>query len=209
MADNHTKKNTRTGLAVLFVVALMAGLSYAAVPFYRIFCQITGFGGTTQVAGAAPDKVVDRIVRVRFSGNVSRGMPWRFAPQQQEIAVKLGQKAQISFNAENLSDRAIKGTAVYNVTPNKTGAYFRKIQCFCFTEQILKPHEKVAMPVIFFVDPAMARDPALDDVTDITLSYTFFNESGSGLDKKAEDSYNAPVESVKTETAKASASSVR
>jgi cytochrome c oxidase assembly protein subunit 11 len=207
--DNTTKRrNIRTGFVILSVVLGMAALSYAAVPFYRIFCQVTGFGGTTQVAQAAPakDKILDRIITVKFVANTARNMPWRFAPQQREIDVKLGQKVKISFNAENLSDRTITGTAVHNVTPLKAGVYFEKIECFCFTEQVLKPHEKAILPVVFFIDPALNKDPALDDVTTITLSYTFFDAAGSLLDKSAEDSYNAPAA---TKTAKAPSPSVR
>ena len=209
---NTMQKNTRTGLVILLVVLGMVGMSFAAVPLYRVFCQATGFGGTTQVSLAAPakDKIVDRVITVKLTGNVARDMPWRFAPQQREIAVKLGQKVTVAFNAENPSDLTITGTAVHNVTPNKAGVYFRKIQCFCFTDQVLKPHEKAVLPVTFFVDPALDKDRGMDDVTTITLSYTFFNKGSSDLDKSIEDFYNAPVVAAsKTKTAKASSPPVR
>jgi cytochrome c oxidase assembly protein subunit 11 len=188
--EQQRQKNIRTGLTVLAVVAVMLGLSFAAVPFYKVFCRVTGYGGTTQVAVTAPavDQIINRIVTVKFNSEVARGMPWRFAPQQREIAVKLGSKVLVAYNAENLSDRAITGMAVYNVTPEKAGRYFKKIQCFCFNQQTLKPHEKVNMPVLFFVDPALDKDPELNDLTTITLSYTFFN---ADLDKPEEDSYNS------------------
>jgi cytochrome c oxidase assembly protein subunit 11 len=207
---NTIQKNTRTGLAILLVVLVMVGMSFAAVPLYRIFCQSTGFGGTTQVSLAAPakDKIVNRIITVKLTGNVARDMPWRFAPQQREIAVKLGQKVKINFNAENRSGLTITGTAVHNVTPNKAGVYFKKIQCFCFTDQVLKPHEKAVLPVIFFVDPALDKDRGMDDVTTITLSYTFFNKSSSDLDKSIEDFYNAPV-AASSESKTAGSPSVR
>ena len=166
--------NRHTGFIVFAVVAFMVGLSFAAVPFYRIFCQRTGYGGTTQRAAAAPGKILGRVVTVEFDGNVARGMNWRFAPQQRQVDVRLGQKMLVAFNAENLSDQTVTGTATYNVTPEKVGRYFKKIQCFCFSQQTLKPHERVQMPVLFFVDPALNADPQMDTVNTITLSYTFF-----------------------------------
>ena len=202
--QNTPRKNTRTGLVILLVVLGMIGMSFAAVPLYRLFCQSTGFGGTTQVAQAAPakDQIVNRIITVKLVGNVARDLLWCFAPLQKEIAVKLGQKVTVAFNAENPGDRTITGTAVHNVTPNKAGVYFRKIQCFCFSDQVLKPHEKAALPVTFFVDPALDKDRTMNDVTTITLSYTFFNKGSSDLDKSIEDFYNAPVTASESKAAK-------
>ncbi|HTK83527.1 MAG TPA: cytochrome c oxidase assembly protein [Patescibacteria group bacterium] len=211
-ASDTKQKNRRTVSTVLLVVAVMVGLSFASVPLYRLFCGATGFNGTTGVAktGPAQDKIVDRIIKVRFVGNVARDVPWRFAPQQQEIAVKPGQTVKIAYNAENLSDATIDGTAVHNVTPLKAGYYFKKTQCFCFTDQVLKPHEKAVLPVVFFIDPALDKDHAMDDVTTITLSYTFFNKGSSDLDKTMEDFYNTSAGAVPADkTAKTQSSSVR
>lgn len=206
------RKNRRTVVGILLIVGVMVGLSFASVPLYRIFCGATGFNGTTGLAKAAPGKgkIVDRIITVKFEGNVARDMPWRFSPQERQIDVKLGQKVQISYNAENMGDKTITGTAVHNVTPLKAGFYFRKIQCFCFTDQTLKPHQKAVLPVIFFIDPALDKDRAMDDVTTITLSYTFFNKDSSDLDKSMEDFYNASSgSSPAAKTAKDQSSSVR
>src|SRR5690606_32458145 len=147
---------------------------FAAVPLYRIFCQVTGYGGTTQVAEAAPDHVLDRTMTIRFEGFVNRDLPWHFAPKQHSVTVKVGEPALIFFKAENLSDRPTAGVATVNVTPLKVGQYFSKVQCFCFSEQVLQPGESVDMGVSFFVDPAIAEDRNADEVGTITLSYTFF-----------------------------------
>lgn len=211
-APDTNKKNRRTASTVLLVVAIMIGLSFASVPLYRLFCGVTGFNGTTGVAKSAPtpDKVVNRTITVKFVGNVARDVPWRFAPQQKEIVVKLGQTVKVAYNAENLGDKAIDGTAVHNVTPLKAGYYFKKTQCFCFTDQTLKAHEKAILPVVFFIDPALDKDRAMDDVTTITLSYTFFNKGSSDLDKTMEDFYNTPAGAVPAaKTAKTQSSSVR
>ncbi len=167
------KRNTRVGLAVFVGALAMLGAAYAAVPLYRLFCQMTGYGGTTQRARAAADHVVANTVRVRFDANVN-GLPWAFEPDQRVITVKLGQTAQISYTARNLSNATTTGTAAFNVTPDIAGAYFNKLQCFCFTEQTLKAGQSVHMPVTLFVDPAMLEDASAKGVPEITLSYTFY-----------------------------------
>ncbi|MBB5517945.1 cytochrome c oxidase assembly protein [Amphiplicatus metriothermophilus] len=168
------KTNRRTALVVAGVVAAMVGLSFAAVPAYRAFCQVTGWGGTTQRADAAADAILERAVTIRFDGTTGADLPWRFRPEQISQTLKVGESGLAFYEAENLSDRPVTGRATYNVSPAKAGLYFKKIDCFCFTEQRLAPGEKVSMPVTYFIDPAIARDRNLDDVQTITLSYTFF-----------------------------------
>jgi cytochrome c oxidase assembly protein subunit 11 len=174
MQDRHLgKRNARLGLAIFAGAFVMLGAAYAAVPLYRLFCQMTGYGGTIQRAKAAADHMVANTVRVRFDANVN-GLPWEFQPDQRVITVKLGQTAQVSYTARNLSNQPTTGTAAYNVTPDVAGAYFNKLQCFCFTEQSLKPGQAVHMPVTLFVDPAMLEDASAKGVPEITLSYTFY-----------------------------------
>ena len=163
-----------TALVLVSVVAGMAGLSFAAVPLYRIFCQVTGFAGTTQTAVVAPAEVLDRVVTVRFNADIGRRLPWRFRPDQGPIEVLVGEQGLAYFTATNNSDENVTGHAVFNVTPPKAGRYFTKVQCFCFDKQVLGPGETARMAVTFFVDPEIADDPNLDDVSTITLSYTFF-----------------------------------
>ncbi len=174
MDETTRRRNRITSLCLLGVVAGMVGLAYASVPLYELFCRVTGFGGTTQVAEAAPERVLERTVTIRFNADVNRALPWRFRPVERAVTLKLGEQGFTSYVAENRGDRPAVGTATFNVTPAKAGVYFNKIECFCFTEQVLAPGQSVDMPVAFFVDPAMAEDPNLDDVTTITLSYTFF-----------------------------------
>lgn len=164
----------RTALSLAAVVALMVSLSFAAVPFYSWFCRVTGFGGTTGVATAAPDTILEQTVRVRFDASVDRGMPWKFHPVQREMTVRIGENVLAFYEAYNPTDHAVAGTASYNVTPDAAGGYFQKIACFCFTEQVLQPGERVQMPVSFFVDPEMLKDPEGMFVKEITLSYTFY-----------------------------------
>ena len=158
-----------------FVVVLMVGASYAAVPFYNWFCRATGFNGTTQVATSAPSSApLERKVAVRFDSNVAPGLPWKFEPEQTEIQVKIGQVVTVYYNVTNLSARTTTGQAAYNVAPLTVGAYFEKINCFCFTEQTMGPGEKREMPVVFYVDPSIAKDSDNDGLNSITLSYTFY-----------------------------------
>jgi len=155
-------------------VALMVGAAYAAVPFYNWFCRVTGFAGTTQVAAAAPGQVLDRKITVRFDANVIGGLPWKFQPEQTSIDVKIGDVFTVYYRVTNESARETVGNAVYNVAPLNVGAYFQKINCFCFTEQRLKPGETRDMPVVFYVDPALVNDPDQVTLDTITLSYSFY-----------------------------------
>lgn len=169
-------RNSKTALTVCAVVASMVGMSFAAVPAYRAFCQITGFDGTTQRADAPSRTVIDRKVTVRFDATTADGLPWRFKPQQVSQSSKVGQTNLAYYTATNESDEPVIGTATFNVQPAKAGLYFRKIECFCFTEQVLLPGETMDMPVTYFVDPAIEDDDNLDDVFEITLSYTFYRD---------------------------------
>ena len=155
-------------------VAGMVGLAYASVPFYDWFCRQTGFAGTPQISKEAPKGELGRTITVRFDGNVIGGLPWRFAPEQNSIEVRLGEVVTVNYIATNLSARETVGQAAYNVAPGTTGAYFQKINCFCFTEQRLAAGEKREMAVVFYVDPALAKDAELDDLNTITLSYSFY-----------------------------------
>lgn len=179
----RTGRNRRVVVLLSAVVAGMVGLTFAAVPLYRLFCQVTGYGGTTQVAQVLPEEVGERIVKVRFNADVDAHLPWTFAPAQVEVALHVGEVGMAFYRARNLTGKAITGAAVFNVTPLKAGQYFNKVQCFCFDEQRLEPGQSVDMPVTFFVDPAIDDDPNLDDVRTITLSYTFFRAE----DDEAED----------------------
>lgn len=156
-----------------FVVA-MIGASYAAVPLYQMFCQITGFGGATKVATKAPEQPLDRTVEIRFDANVAPGLDWSFAPEVNSMRVRVGETKMAFYRVRNRSDRPVTASATYNVTPTQSGYHFAKMQCFCFTDQTLQPGESLDMPVIFFVDPAFAEDPEVASVKTITLSYTFF-----------------------------------
>ena len=160
----------------------MVGLSFAAVPLYRLFCAVTGYGGTTQVAEAAPAQLSERSIQVRFDANVAAGMGWVFeAPKPVELA--LGATGLVAYKGSNPTDRPILGTAIYNVVPLQAGVYFNKIQCFCFTEQLLMPGEEKEFPVTFFVHPAIEEDPNLNGVTTITLSYTFYDKGPVALEQ--------------------------
>lgn len=164
----------RTVTLTIALLAVMVGLVAASVPLYSLFCKVTGAGGTPRVAAGPAAVVTEKTVVVRFDSDVMKGMPWRFRPAQTSMTVHLGETNLAIFTAENLSKEAITGTAVFNVTPAKAGPYVDKIQCFCFSEQSLKPGEKAELPVSFYIDPAIATDPDTDDVHTITLSYTFF-----------------------------------
>jgi cytochrome c oxidase assembly protein subunit 11 len=166
-------RNTRTALLMALLVAAMVGLAFASVPLYRMFCQLTGFDGTPQRAERAPGAIPGQV-GVRFDANVHPGLPWRFEPEQTTVRIKPGAQTKIFYKAQNLSARTWTGQAVFNVSPDQVGKYFKKIQCFCFTEQTLKAGETVDMPVVFFVDPAIKKDPDTKDVDEITLSYTFY-----------------------------------
>ena len=166
-----TRKNRTAGWLAL-VALVMVSLSFASVPFYRWFCQVTGFGGTTSV-GAASDEILDQVITVRFDASLEAGMPWTFRPEQVEMQIRIGETGLAFYEAYNPTSRVVAGQATYNVTPDAAGLFFTKIDCFCFTEQVLQPGERVSMPVTFFVDPAIVADREGQLVHEITLSYTF------------------------------------
>ena len=179
----------RTLLQLVAVVATMGSLSFAAVPFYSWFCQVTGYGGTPQRAAAAPGAILDQTVKIRFDASVDRDMPWSFKPVVRTMDLRIGETALAFYEAHNPTDRVIAGTESINVFPDTAGGYFTKIDCFCFSEQVLQPGETVQMPVSFFVDPAIVDDPDGKFVHEITLSYTFHQtplpEEQAALEKPA------------------------
>jgi cytochrome c oxidase assembly protein subunit 11 len=176
------RRNRRVGLMALGFVLAMIGLGYASVPLYRIFCQVTGYDGTPQrstAAEAAQVKTLARQIIVRFDANIDRGMPWEFHPAQTSQTVRIGARSLAHFTAKNLSDKPITGRASFNVEPEQAALYFHKIQCFCFSEQTLQPGQSVDMPVVYYVDPDILKDPDNKDVDVITLSYTFHQSGGT------------------------------
>lgn len=164
----------RTLLWLVGVVLFMGAMTWASVPLYNFFCKVTGYGGTTNVAESGAGEVLDQTITVRFDGSVAQGMPWEFRPVEREMTIHIGETALAFFEAYNPTDRAVAGQASHNVAPYQAGAFFSKIECFCFTEQVLQPGERVQMPVSFFVDPAIVRDRDAKFVKHITLSYTFY-----------------------------------
>lgn len=167
-----------------FLIVLITGmgvLSYASVPLYKLFCQVTGYGGTTQQAIGPSSQILERKIKIRFDANTKPTLDWDFQPVQTSMNILVGQNALAFYKAENTGKDPVVGTATFNVTPEKAGVYFNKIDCFCFVEQLLAPQEAVDMPVSFFIDPDIANDPNLDDVTTITLSYTFFPSEDQSL----------------------------
>jgi cytochrome c oxidase assembly protein subunit 11 len=177
-------RKTRTALLAVLLVCSMTGLAFASVPLYRLFCQATGFDGTTMRAGAnrAPGAVAGKSVSVRFDANVSNALPWRFRPEQVREQVVGGEREMAFYMAHNLADRPVTGSATFNVTPVQAGKYFTKIQCFCFNQQKLAAGQQVRMPVVFYVDPKFFEDPDTRDISEITLSYTFYpvDQPGAG-----------------------------
>jgi len=167
-------RNTRVVLLLCLLLLAMVGLTSAAVPLYSLFCRVTGYGGTTQVADSLPDAISDRVIAVRFNADTDARLPWSFQPVQKEVRVHVGENGLAYFRARNDGAVPIVGQAVFNVTPPKVGLYFDKIQCFCFDEQRLEPGQEVDMAVSFFIDPEIEEDSNLDDITNIPLSYTFF-----------------------------------
>ena len=169
-------RNTRLSLALIGIVVGMVCLSFAAVPLYRAFCAATGYYGTTRRVETASTSISAKTVDVRFDASVDPALPWRFFPKQKQVTVHLGEPTLVFFRAENTANAPVKGQATFNVLPLDAGQYFNKIQCFCFNEQTLKPHETAIMPVIFFVDPKLRRDDDEDTrmIDEITLSYTFY-----------------------------------
>lgn len=187
--DNGKKerRHNAVALACVGLVAGMVGLSFAAVPLYRMFCQVTGYGGTPQRADTAPDTVLDQAIRIRFDSHVGNGLPWSFTPVERVIEVKIGEQALAFFKATNTSDAPVTGTAVFNVLPEQAARYFAKIECFCFKQQTLAGGQSVEMPVTFFVDPKIVDDEDTKNMSEITLSYTFYR-----ADKDATKAASAP-----------------
>jgi cytochrome c oxidase assembly protein subunit 11 len=169
----HLSPTNRTAAKLGLVAVTMLSLSFAAVPFYDWFCRVTGYGGATGVASAAPQQILDRTVEVRFDASLERGMPWTFRPMQRTMTVRLGETGLAFYEAHNPTGHPVAGIASYNVTPDTAGGYFTKIACFCFDMQVLAPGETVQMPVSFYVDPSMVADAEGRFVHQITLSYTF------------------------------------
>ncbi|MCL4767967.1 MAG: cytochrome c oxidase assembly protein [Hyphomicrobiaceae bacterium] len=167
-------RHRRVAVWCAAIAAGMLGLAYAAVPLYSLFCQVTGYAGTTQRAGKPSDTVLDRAVTIRFDANVAPGLGWSFRPVQRTIDVRIGENTLAFYRAENTSGLAITGTATFNVTPEIAGSYFNKLECFCFQEQRLEPGQSIEMPVSFFVDPAIVDDKSAGRLSQITLSYTFY-----------------------------------
>ena len=185
-ATLETRK-TRTAVIAFIAALAMLGLGYAAVPLYQLFCQVTGFGGTTQRASESDAAIAERLgasagaktISIRFDGTTAQGVPWSFRPEQVTDTVTIGQRDMAIYLAKNNSDQPITGTATFNVEPEQAGRYFNKIQCFCFTEQTLQPGQEVRMPVLYYVDPKALEDPNMDGVEQITLSYTFHRANDS------------------------------
>jgi cytochrome c oxidase assembly protein subunit 11 len=172
--DPLQRRHGVVALALVGLVAGMTGLAFASVPLYRLFCQTTGYGGVPQRADRGADEVLDRTIRVRFDANVDRALPWSFAPEKRTIDVKIGETELAFFRASNTSGAPVSGTAVFNVVPELAGRYFTKIECFCFKQQTLAAGASVEMPVTFFVDPKIVDDEDTKNISEITLSYTFY-----------------------------------
>ncbi|MGI9425795.1 MAG: cytochrome c oxidase assembly protein [Hyphomicrobiaceae bacterium] len=172
--SNPQKRHQRVALAAATVAVGMLGMAYAAVPLYQMFCQVTGFAGTTQRATAAPKQSLDRKITIRFDANTAGGLTWVFQPDAQTMDVRIGAETLAFYRARNTSQTALTGSATFNVAPEAAGRYFNKIECFCFTEQTLQPGETVEMPVSFFVDPEIVKDSDARHISQITLSYTFY-----------------------------------
>ena len=182
--NGRSGSNRRVVLPLVMIAVGMGCLAFASAPLYRLFCQVTGFAGTTQRATVAPEHAAARVITVRFDATVG-DVPWQFEPVERALDVRVGEAALVAYRAHNSAHQSITGTATFNVTPSKAGQYFDKLQCFCFTEQTLKPGETVEMPVSFFIDPAILEDRNLDDVHTITLSYTFFRAKNQAADRVA------------------------
>lgn len=187
------RRNKRILTITLAAVAGMIAVTYVSVPLYGLICKKTGWGGTTQRSAQNPNtKIYDREITVRFDSLTAADLPWVFKPDQLSAKARVGEDTLISYYAENKSDQAVAGTAIYNVTPLKAGKYFDKTQCFCFSEQVLEPKQKVHMPVVFFIDPKIMDDQDMADVHTITLSYTFYRQDSDRLSKAMEKFYTSP-----------------
>lgn len=174
ISEKVERSNRRMAIACVGFFAGMVGMAYAAVPLYDMFCRVTGYGGTTQRVEQYSQTVLDKDVKVRFDANVTGGLGWDFKPVQREITIKIGETTQIAYEATNITSQPLSGRASFNVTPQIAGAYFMKVECFCFTDTELKPGETMEMPVVFYVDPEIVNVTELKNINTITLSYTFF-----------------------------------
>ncbi|MEQ8332418.1 cytochrome c oxidase assembly protein [Nisaea sp.] len=195
-SHRQQRSNTRTALVLAGVVVCMVGVSFASVPLYDLFCRVTGFGGTTQIADQESTEILGRKVTVRFDASVQPDLNWRFKPAQKAIETRIGETQLAFYEAVNMGDEPVVATAVFNVTPDKAGLYFDKIDCFCFTEQILQPGERVDMPVSFYLDPEMDKDVKMDGLTTITLSYTFYKAQDQSAARAARDQAHAGTRGV-------------
>lgn len=197
MNDRLRRRNRVVLIGLAGVVAGMAGLSFAAVPLYSLFCQATGYFGTTQRADSAAGVArLDRVMTVRLDASVNRELPWAFAPDVRQVSVRLGEPMLVHYRARNQAARSVVGTAVFNVTPAQAGRYFQKVECFCFSEQVLRPGEEAELPVSFFVDPALADNPDLAHIDTITLSYTFYRSASQALSQAIDRITEAPDSGV-------------
>ena len=188
MQANGARKRQVSAIALFGMAAAMVGLAFASVPLYRLFCQVTGYGGTPQTVDVERSTAVsEHQVRVQFDANVNSRLPWGFEPLQRQVQVRLGEETLVHYAAVNRSERPVAGTATFNVTPNKAAQHFVKIECFCFTEQTLQPGERVEMPILFYIEPALAEDLNAKDVKVITLSYTFFPLEDDAADGETGD----------------------
>lgn len=178
LTETQARRVRRTWMACAGVALSMVGLAFAAVPLYDLFCRMTGFGGTPMVRSAPASQVLDRAIAVRFDANVAPGLDWRFAPETPEVQLKLGETRTVLYRVRNAGAAPATGIASFNVQPALAGAYFVKVQCFCFTDQTLQPGETTEFPVVFYVDPGLAQDPNVKNLGSITLSYTFFAAKG-------------------------------
>lgn len=178
IGDKTERSNRVIATACLAFFVGMIGMAYAAVPLYQLFCQVTGYGGTTQRVEQYSDTILDREITIRFDANVASDLPWDFKPVQRDVKIRIGETAQISYTARNMFKAPARGRATFNVSPPTAGAYFNKVECFCFTDTELKPGETMDMPVVFFIDPEIVNVPELKNTETITLSYTFFSIDG-------------------------------
>ena len=194
--EQLAKRNQRIMLGAVAIVVVMVALCFASVPLYRVFCQVTGLGGTTQRADAGPKEIPanTRTITIRFDAAVDGALPWKFKPEVPTMPLKIGEKGFTSFVATNKSDKPTRGIAVYNVTPLKVGKYFVKLQCFCFSDQPLNAHQTAHLPVIFYVDPKILADDNMKDVQEITLSYRFYPAGSRQLEDATKKLEAAPAE---------------
>jgi cytochrome c oxidase assembly protein subunit 11 len=186
----NRKRMAMTAAIAVAIVAGMTGLAFAAVPLYDAFCKITGYGGTTQVAQAAPSAVLERRMHVRFDANVSPGVPIDFAPVQREQGLRIGESGLAFYRVRNVSDAPVTVIATFNVTPHAAGQYFAKLECFCFQDRVLAPGEEAELPVVYFIDPDIVSDPDANEIETVTLSYTYFRSTNQAAATAAQASGN-------------------